>query len=109
MRMWMIDPKYLCRNHLLGEHNELHKFRPSFEKKHNMNNRILSNQIEPLSMKIRHDELVVEMLRRGYNHKSTYEMPDVSYIDESLLSLKVDHRMSEVDLRERCDKCFNNL
>ncbi len=24
MRIWDIDPKLLCRNHLLGEHNELH-------------------------------------------------------------------------------------
>ena len=22
-RMWLVNPKYLCRNHLLGEHKEL--------------------------------------------------------------------------------------
>ena len=26
MRMWMIDPKMLCKKHLLGEHVELHMF-----------------------------------------------------------------------------------
>ena len=26
MRMWMIDPKLLCRKHLLGEHLEIHMF-----------------------------------------------------------------------------------
>lgn len=24
MRMWMVDPKIMCRKHLLGEHLELH-------------------------------------------------------------------------------------
>lgn len=32
MRMWMIDPKLLCRKHLLGEHNEIHKHLPSFRR-----------------------------------------------------------------------------
>lgn len=24
MRMWMVDPTIMCRQHLLGEHYELH-------------------------------------------------------------------------------------
>ena len=79
MRMWLVSPKTLCRNHLLGEHFELHKFRHSFIKKHDMSTRIKRNQIFPKKMKQRHDELVCEMLKRGYNHNSPYEQPDVSY------------------------------
>ena len=26
MRMWMVDPKIMCRKHLLGEHVEHHMF-----------------------------------------------------------------------------------
>ena len=26
MRMWLVDPKKLCREHLLGEHLEMHMF-----------------------------------------------------------------------------------
>ena len=61
MRMWMLNPKFLCRKHLLGKHGELHKFKHNFEKKYNMSNRILLNQIEPLSMETRHNELVEEI------------------------------------------------
>jgi len=82
MRMWTVDPKTLCRNHLLGEHYELHKHRHRFVKKHSMKGYIEKNQIFPRLMKQRHDELAAEMLRRGYNHSSPYEQPDVSYCYE---------------------------
>jgi hypothetical protein len=47
-----------------------------------MQNRILWNQIDAYNMKERHDLLVQEMLARGYNHKTPYEQPDVSYLPE---------------------------
>ena len=49
MRMWMVNPKVLCMQHLLWEHNELHKHLPSFMKKHSIAGRY--GQIEPLSNK----------------------------------------------------------
>ena len=78
----MADPKTLCRNHLLGEHFELHKFRHMFVKKRDMTTRIKRNQIFPSLMKQRHDELVCEMIRRGYNHNSPYKQPDISYLED---------------------------
>ena len=110
MRMWMIDPKFLCRKHLLGEHGEIHKHKHNFVKKHNITGRIVPNvQIEPLSMLNRHDSLVKEMLQRGYNHNSIYEMPDVSYLPIELRTAKVDIEKSIDDLSERCVECRNNL
>ena len=71
MRMWMIEPKRLCNKHLLGEHGELHKFIPSFTKKHRIDNRVSPVvQIELTSYQSRHDELANEMIDRGMNHKS---------------------------------------
>ena len=64
----MIEPKFLCRKHLLGEHGEIHKHKHNFEKKHNMTGRM--GQIFPDKMQERHDLLAEEMLNRGYNHKS---------------------------------------
>lgn len=94
----------MCRKHLLGEHNEIHKFRHNFVKKHSMTGR--RGQIEPMVMKERHDELVYEMHRRGYRHGSPYEQPDISY-------LPIEDRMGQVDaweslslLRERCEECL---
>jgi len=80
----MVDPKTLCRNHLLGEHFELHKFRHMFEKKKDVSTRIKRGQIFPKLMKVRHDELAKEMVRRGYKHCSSYIQPDVSYLDKYL-------------------------
>ena len=79
-----IDPETLCTNHLNGEHNEIHKHRHSFVKKHDMSKRMQKNQIFPSKMKERHDLLATEIDRRarirGYGgHNSPYEQPDVSY------------------------------
>jgi uncharacterized membrane protein YheB (UPF0754 family) len=81
--MWMCDVSTLCRQHLLGEHGELHKFRHMFVEKRDMHTRMKRNQIFPMLMKQRHDELVEELLRRGYNHNSPYEQPDVAYLYEN--------------------------
>ena len=105
MRMWMINPKLLCRKHLLGEHGEIHKHRHNFVKHHSIKGRIEPIvQIEPESMESRHDELVKEMLARGYNHNSPYVLPDLSYLLEK-------HRKAKVNLDEsieqlkRCSEC----
>ena len=101
----MINPKLLCRKHLLGAHGELHKFRHNFEKKHSIKGRTHPVvQIEPASMQLRHDELVVEMLSRGYNHNSPYVMPDISYLGSDAY-VKVDRELSIKDLKERCPDC----
>lgn len=109
MRMWMIDPKLLCKKHLLGEHGEIHKHKHNFEKHHSIKNRILKGQIEPSSMKIRHDELALEMLRRKYNHKSPYELPDISYLPKEEQEFKVNINDSIIDIMERCEECRCNI
>jgi len=109
MRMWMVDPKLLCRQHLLGEHNEIHKHKHNFEKKHSINKRIENGQIEPSSMKTRHDELVAEMLNRGYNHNSPYEMPDILYLPEYQQNFKVDKNHALQDLQNRCNECQKRI
>jgi hypothetical protein len=99
MRMWMVNPKYLCRQHLLGEHGEIHKHRHNFVKQHKMGGRL--GQIEPESMEFRHDELAIEMLKRGYNHKSPYIQPNVSYLPKMVVNKK--DALS--DLLARCKQC----
>jgi len=108
MRMWMLDPSLLCDKHLLGEHNEIHKHSHNFVKCHNITGRIIPIvQIEPLSMETRHDELVLEMKRRGFNHNSPYIQPDVSYLPKQLQEAKVDTEYNIKDLYNRCEKCKN--
>lgn len=106
MRMWMIPVYALCNRHLLGSHGEIHKHRHNFVKKHNITGRIEPVvQIEPESMENRHDELAKEMSRRGMNHKSPYQQPDLSYLPENLRYAKVDLNISYHDLKSRCPDC----
>lgn len=110
MRMWMIDPKLLCRKHLLGEHGEIHKHRHNFEKHHRIDKRISPVvQIEPMSMQSRHDELSIEMKVRGYNHNSIYTQPDISYLQPEYRKAKVDTVVSLEDLCNRCNDCRERI
>ena len=110
MRMWMVEPSKLCRKHLLGEHDEIHKHKHCFVKKYSISKRISPiTQIEPSSMQTRHDELAREMTRRGYKHQSVYEMPDISYLPLFEQMAKVDISFSIKDLSSRCSECSNNF
>jgi len=74
MRIWDIPPERLCRNHLLGEHAELHAVwtiltedrhggyanHPEVER--------WRGKLQALYRK--HDQIVDEMLERGYRHNS---------------------------------------
>jgi 3-methyladenine DNA glycosylase Tag len=109
MRMWMIPPSNLCDKHLLGEHGELHKFIPSFNKKHRIDRRISPIvQIELSSYKKRHYDLSTEMIRRGFNHKSPLynkDLPDFGYLPKDQFEAKVDKTQSYKDLKSRCANC----
>lgn len=110
MRMWMINPRLLCRKHLLGEHGEIHKHRHNFVKQHSISKRVSPVvQIEPLSMESRHNDLVKEMLRRGFNHQSPFNQPDLAYLPEVERNAKVDISVSYSDLIERCPECSKNI
>ncbi|HUW66903.1 MAG TPA: pyrimidine dimer DNA glycosylase/endonuclease V [Candidatus Nanoarchaeia archaeon] len=71
MRIWDIPPDKFCRNHLLGEHRELHAIWSILTK----GKKAYSNHPETLrwkgklkSLYLRHEMLVQEMKNRGYNH-----------------------------------------
>lgn len=74
MRVWDIEPKRLCRKHLLGEHRELHAIWSVLT-----NNKTgYAKHPETLrwvgklhALYLRHEALVEEMNRRGYNHYSS--------------------------------------
>lgn len=73
MRIWDIAPKYLCRNHLLAEHRELHGLW-NILTKHNSKGGY-SRHPETLrwigkekALYNRHKSIVDEFLLRGYKH-----------------------------------------
>jgi len=73
MRIWDIPPKKLCKNHLLGEHRELHAMWTVItenKKGYSMHPETLRWKGKLKAMYSRHEELVKEMSSRGYSHKS---------------------------------------
>lgn len=73
MRIWDIPVRKLCRNHLLGEHRELHAIWSVLTRK----KKGYSRHPETLRWKgglkalySRHNKLIVEFKRRGYRHIS---------------------------------------
>lgn len=81
MRIWDIPVEKLCRNHLLGEHRELHAMWVVITQ----NKKGYSKHPETIrwigklkAMYMRHDEQVKEMERRGYNHQSQLDIKNAT-------------------------------
>lgn len=73
MRIWDIAPARLCRNHLLGEHNELHAIWSIItgrKKGYSRHPEVLRWKGKLKALYIRHEKIIRDMARRGYVHKS---------------------------------------
>jgi len=103
--MWMVDPKIMCRQHLLGEHVEHHMFMGTIKKKKNLQGYVDNNLFEYLSLVNRHKELVFEMLNRGFKHNSELIVYDGSYLNNKIWNSKVDRIKSLKELLDRCSEC----
>lgn len=100
MRMWDVPPYLLCQNHLLGEHNELHKFVGSIIRGKSVQGYLSRSLINPRKLTIRHDILAEEMLRRGMNHKSPLTI-DCSQFSE----VPISSQDNLTELAGRCEHC----
>lgn len=73
MRIWDIAPERLCRQHLLGEHRELHaiwNILTRGRKGYSRHPETLRWVGKLKALYKRHTALVMEMNTRGYNHYS---------------------------------------
>lgn len=73
MRIWDIDPGDLCRNHLLGEHRELHGLWNILTQDltgYRRHPETLRWEGKLAALFARHASLVAEMKRRGFDHRS---------------------------------------
>lgn len=99
MRIWDVDPRCLCRQHLLGEHRELHGLwniltqdRAGYRS--HPETRRWEGRLAALYR--RHEALVREMRRRGYRHASpldaalaTGESEQTEYVDPPAEQLRI--------------------
>jgi len=100
MRMWMTEPRLLCRNHLLGEHVELHMLAGTLRRGKSLGRFLTDALVDPTSVNSRHEELTEEMQRRGYNHQSP--LPHVPYAGPRVL---IDPSTNLRELARRCTAC----
>ncbi len=110
MRIWDIEPKFLCREHLLGEHRELHAIWNILTK----NKKGYSKHPETLrwigklkALFLRHEKLVEEMKRRGYKHNSNLDkkLAKGKHIQDEFINT-IDEQ-KELLKHKKC-KCFKN-
>lgn len=106
MRMWMVDPKVLCKQHLLGEHNETHAIASILNKEFSIDGYIRNGLIEPRAVKERHDILVIEMKRRGMNHDSPLnERIHIDHLPKEQQDFRINKEHSISILFGRCALC----
>jgi Pyrimidine dimer DNA glycosylase len=99
MRMWMVNPRLMCRKHLLGEHVELHMFVAGIRRGLNLRGYLDKQLLEPHNIRRRHLELVGELRRRGYQHCSP--LPD--FVGRR--AGRIDRRGNLAELARRCQEC----
>lgn len=105
MRMWMVNPNLLCRQHLLGEHKELHMLAGSILRGRSIAGHLSRGQLDPSRIRQRHDALVIEMTNRGYNHRSP--LPEID--DDLLPHHPIDVDANIADLQSRCPHCRQRI
>ena len=101
----MINPKLLCKQHLLGEHFEIHKLIGNL--KHTGKwARALTRKgfLEPQNALKRHNKLAAEIVKRNMKHKSPLKLEGVD-LPHGTVNLK----KSIKDLTKRCRKCRERI
>jgi len=95
----MVNPRKMCRNHLLGEHKEIHQLIGSLNQGKSVKGHLEKGQVEIHKIKKRHTELVKEMEKRGYKHNS----PLPKFKD--FKAGKINISENEKELVRRCINC----
>ena len=99
----MVEPGLLCRQHLMGEHVELHMLVGSLNKGRSVKGFIRDGLIEVQSVRDRHEQLASEMTRRGYNHQSP--LPEFN----SFVAGSVNVYDNIEELKKRCTECRERI
>jgi hypothetical protein len=99
--MWMVNPKIMCRQHLLGEHVEIHMFIGTINRERSVKGYLEKGLLEIHNLYNRHEELVKEMKRRGYNHYSGVDKK-WKLVEKAGF---INKEKSIAELTNRCSKC----
>ena len=101
--MWLVEPKLLCRKHLFGEHVELHMLVGTIKRGTSLRGFVEKGLIDTRKVQERHNQLVTEMVNRGYKHQSVLD-----YVDHlEIGSVSVPGNIEE--LKRRCPECRKRI
>ena len=100
MRMWNVNTNVMCRQHLLGEHRETHTLIGCLRKGISVKGYVDKGLVEISNIKKRHDKLVKEMNKRGYNHKT----PITEYYN-LINNGHINSKNNLIELARRCTEC----
>jgi len=113
MRIWDINPKYLCRKHLLAEHHELHGLWNILTIHKGMGG--YSRHPETLRWKgkkkalyLRHEALVKEFDKRGYHHNTPLDKKLATGKTKQEVFINSLKEQKEILRKKKCD-CFQNI
>ena len=107
MRVWDIEAKVLCNNHLLGEHREIHaiwKILTENKKGYAHHPETLRWKGKLLALYNRHETVVAEMIKRSFNHKSTLKKELAIGSDTQSVFVDQPDRQRIILLNKQC-KC----
>lgn len=105
MRMWMVNPEFLCNKHLLGEHLECHMFVGVLNRGQSVKGYLDRGLLEIHSLEDRHAELAHEMESRGMNHSSA--LPEFRFKVVEKGHINCSENMHE--LASRCSECRKRI
>jgi hypothetical protein len=91
----------MCRQHLLGEHVEMHMFIGTLNRGKTVQGYLEKGLLEVHNLYSRHQELVEEMKKRGYNHCSEI---DPNWKHAKKLGV-VNKKKNLEELIRRCPRC----
>ncbi|CAN5641860.1 pyrimidine dimer DNA glycosylase/endonuclease V [soil metagenome] len=109
MRIWDIDPPHLCRQHLLGEHRELHglwNILVQGRQGYSRHPETLRWVGRLSALYQRHNALVAEMTRRGYAHHSPLDARRATGSANQTVFVHSIEEQRQILLLKGCD-CFS--
>lgn len=109
MRIWDIPPKKLCRQHLLGEHRELHaiwSIHVNNKKGYSLHPETIRWKGKLRALYIIHEEIVKEMKERGYNHNSPLEEKLAIGDDEQRVFVETVEEQMKILTSKKCECKF---
>ena len=107
MRIWDIMPEKLCRNHLLGEHRELHAIwtiLTQCKKGYSQHPEVIRWKGRLKALHLRHEALVRELNKREYQHNSPLSAELAMGRDKQTKYINT-HEEQIAILRKKCCGC----